>query len=107
MAWTVVLIRTSLIQPPYNPRDLLALTSDKRLSRLHGLSYEVKHSSGWTSCTFLFVTEFTANTLNPLLLAFQSEKLTILSLWDFVDRERDEKLLYPVRAIRHYLSHTE
>ena len=46
---------------------LLALASAKRVSKLHGLSYKVKHSRGLTSCTLSFLHSFVAKTQHPAL----------------------------------------
>ena len=37
---------------------LLALASAKRDSELHRLSYQVRHSNSWRSCTFSFLSDF-------------------------------------------------
>ena len=44
---------------------LLALASARRVSELHGLSAEVRHSKGWSSMTFSLAPDFLAKTQLP------------------------------------------
>ena len=74
-AWDVSLVLRSLLRPPYEPlrsaslRDvtlktafLLALASARRVSELHALTAEVRHSKGWASMSFSLAPEFLAKT---------------------------------------------
>ena len=119
-AWNVASILKSLTRPPYESLKqlpyrnvtfktcfIVALASSKRVSKLLGFSYEVKHSRGWTSCTFNIVPEFVAKTQNPLILEQYFEKFTIPLLRDLVDYGREEVLLSLVRAVKHFLSTIE
>ena len=77
---------------------LLALTLANRVSGLHGISFYVQHSQEWNSCTFSFVPDFVAKTQNSLIHDPRFEVFTILSLDNFMDGDRDEFLLCPIRA---------
>ena len=80
-AKNVTITLRSLTLPSFEPlelsldRDLtwktcflLALGSGNIVTQLHGLSCEGKHSSVWSLCMFLFVSEFVVKTQNPLVL---------------------------------------
>ena len=86
---------------------LLALASAKRVSELHGLSFRVRHSRGWKSCTFSFLPDFVAKTQNPSVPDSHFEEFSVPVLDDFVGDDRDGLLLCPSRALRKYLSRTE
>ena len=86
---------------------LLALASAKSVSELHWLSFRVRHSHGRRSCTFSFLPDFVAKTQNPSVHDPRFDEFTVLSLDNFVDGDRDELLLCPIRALRKYLSWTE
>ena len=77
--WNLSLVLRSLTRLPYEPLKLssdkhlawktcflLALALAKKVSELHGLSFQVCHSRGWQSCTFSFLLDFVAKTQNPL-----------------------------------------
>ena len=117
-AWDVTLVLQSLTQAPYEPLSevdecfvaqktlfLLALASSKRIGELHGLSYRVSHSRGYSEMSFVFVPEFVAKTQDPSHYDPRFEGFTIPSL----PREstaRNGGLLCPVRAVRLYLRRT-
>ncbi|MPC41874.1 hypothetical protein E2C01_035480 [Portunus trituberculatus] len=97
-AWNLSLVLWSLLRP-YEPlrtaslRDvlfktvfLLVLASAHRVSGLHSLSTEVRHSKGWTSMTFSFAPDFLAKTQCPGQHSF--DEFTIPGLLDFVGRTR-------------------
>ena len=44
---------------------LPAFVLTKRVSELHCLSFRVRHSRDWRSCTFTFLLDFVAKTQNP------------------------------------------
>ena len=83
---------------------LLALALAKGVNELHGLSFCVRHSRGWRSCTFSFLSDFIAKTQNPSVSDPHCDEFSVPSLDDFVDGDRDELLLCPIRALRKYLS---
>ena len=116
-AWDLSLVLRSLLRPPYEPlrtasmRDvslktvfLLALATARRVSGLHGLSAEVRHSQGWTSVTFSFVPDFLAKTQRPGQDFI--DEFTIPALLEFVGEQEEDRLLCPVRAVREYLRRT-
>ncbi|MPC63056.1 hypothetical protein E2C01_057148 [Portunus trituberculatus] len=97
-AWDLSLILRSLLRPPYEPLRsaslrnvslktmfLLALTSARRVSGLHGLSAEVRHSKGWTSMTFSFAPNFLAKSSCTGQHSF--DEFTIPALLDFVGED--------------------
>ena len=90
---------------------LLASTSTKRVSELHGLSFRVWHFRGWRSCTCSFLLDFVAKTQNTSVPDPHFEEFTVLSLDEFggggVNRDKDELLLCPMKALQKYLSRTE
>ena len=55
-------------------------------------------------CAFSYVPGFVAKTQNPSILDICCNRFTIPSLEDFVDRDRMEMLLCPVKAIKWYQS---
>ena len=107
------LVLRSLTHPPYDPLKLssnkhltwkmcflLALLLTRRVSELHGLSYKVRHSHGFGSCTFSFLSELVTKTRNPSVPNDRFEEFTVLSLDDFVGDDREKFLLCPIRALR-------
>ena len=54
--------------------------STKRVSDLHGLSFRVRYSCGWRSCTFSFLPDFVAKTQNPSIPDSRFEEFCIPSL---------------------------
>ena len=116
-AWDLSLVLRSLLRAPYEPlrtastRDvslkavfLLALATARRVSELHGLSAEVRHSRGWTSMTFSLAPDFVAKTQLPGQVSL--DEITIPALTEFVGEQEEESLLCPVRAVREYLRRT-
>ena len=116
----VSLALRSLTHPPYELLKLssdkhmtwktcflLALASAKGVSMLHGLTYWMHYSKGWRSHTFLFLPDFIAKTQNASVHDLCFEELTVPSLADFLDENRDEMLRCHVRAVKRYLSRTE
>ena len=117
--WDVAFVLESLRGPPYEPLKssslknltlktlfLLALASSKRVSELHGLSYEVSHTRHWREMGFSFVPEFIAKTQDPSKTEELFSSFTIPSLGDFTDFDKDELILCPVRAMKAYLKRT-
>ncbi|XP_068246677.1 uncharacterized protein [Palaemon carinicauda] len=115
--WDVAKVLKVLSRPPYEPlkdvldKDLtlkaiflLALASAKRVSELHGLSFEVSHSKGWKDMTFKFLPEFVAKTQNPAIADPRFEEFSIPAIPR--SGNPSDLLLYPVRTIRKYLSRT-
>lgn len=103
-----------MLHPPYEPwqtaalRDvslksvlLLALTSARRDSGLHGLSAEVSHSKSLTSMTFSFALDFLVKT--QCLGQHCFNEITILTLLDFLREHKVDRLLCPVWAVCEYL----
>ena len=86
---------------------LLALASAKRVSELHDLSFRVCHSRGWRSCTFSFLPDFVAKIQNPSTPDSRFEEFSVPSLDDFVGDDRDELVMWFIRALRKYLSRME
>ena len=94
--WNLFLVLRCLSQTPFEPLKLasdkhrtwktsflLALTSAKRVSELHSLSFRVCHSWGWGSCTF-FLPAFVAKIHNPLVLtlaSMSSQSSPWMTLW--------------------------
>ena len=73
--WNLSLVSRCLSRPPFEPLKLasdkhltwktsflLALVSAKSASKLHGISFRVRHSCRWKSCTFSFLLDFVAKT---------------------------------------------
>ncbi|MPC60538.1 hypothetical protein E2C01_054586 [Portunus trituberculatus] len=83
---------------------LLALASSHRVSGLHSLSAEMRHSKGWTSMTFSFAPDFLAKTQCPGQHSF--DKFTIPALLDSVGEDEVDRLLCPVPAVCEYLHRT-
>ena len=83
---------------------LLALASAKRISELHGLSYQVRHLKGWKPCTFSFVPDFIAKSQNLSILDPRFEKLIIPLLTDFMGGDRDMMLLCTCFVLRSTLA---
>ena len=63
-------------------------------------SHNGKHLRGWVSRTFSFMPEYVAETQNPPVMDLHFEKCIIPSSRDFIDKDRDEMVLFPVRAVR-------
>ena len=59
------------------------------------------------SCTFSFLPDFVAKTQNPSVPDPQFDEFMVPSLDDFVDGDRDEHLLCPIRVPYKYLSQME
>ena len=74
----------------------------KGVSELYCLSF-----TRMEACTFCFVPDFVAETQNTSIHDPRIEKCRTPSLDDFVDGDRDELLLYPIRSLRKYLSWAE
>ena len=90
LKWNLSLLPLSLTHLPSEPLKLasdkhltwktsflLALTSAKRVSELHGLSFRVWHSRGWRSFTFSFLLDFVAETQNPSVPDPRSDELNV------------------------------
>ena len=118
-AWDVALVLRSLKGPPYEPLGtveecflaqktlfLLALASAKRIGELQGISYRVSHTRGWGQISCAFVPEFVAKTQDPSVPDSRYEGFSIPSLGVSGARDRDRRLLCPVRAVRYYLDRT-
>ena len=117
-AWDVSLVLQSLTGAPYEPLRtceerflaqktlfLLALASAKRIGELHALSYRVSHTRDWGEVSFAFVTGFVAKTQDPSSLAPRFEGFTVPALTN-ARKNRDGRLLCPVRAVKVYLDRT-
>ena len=117
-AWDVALVLQSLIGAPYEPLRtceerflaqktlfLLALASAKRIGELQALSYCVSHSRSWAEVSFSFVLGFVAKTQGPSSLAPRFEGFTVPALLN-TRKNRNGRLLSPVRAVRCYLDRT-
>ena len=117
-AWDVSLVLQSLTGAPYEPLRtceerflaqktlfLLALASAKRIGELHALSYQVSHTRDWGEVSFAFVTGFVAKTQDPSSLAPRFEGFTVPALTN-ARKNRNGRLLCPVRAVKVYLDHT-
>ncbi|MPC95382.1 hypothetical protein E2C01_090590 [Portunus trituberculatus] len=107
-AWDLPLVFNSLTKAPYEPLRLaslqdvtlkvsflLALASARRVSELHGLSAEVRHSRGRSSMTFSLAADFLAKTQVPGDDS-QSE-FSIRALAKSVGDSESDWLLCPVR----------
>ena len=118
--WNLSLVLQCLCRPTFEPLKLasdkhltwkmsflLALASAKRVSELRGLSFCVCHTGSCRSCTFFFLPDFMTKTQNPYVPDSRFEEFSVPCLDDFVGGDRDKLLLYPVRALCKYLSHTE
>ena len=86
---------------------LLALVSAKRVRELHGLSFRVHHSHSCRFWTFSFLPDFVAKTQNPSNPDPRFDEFPVPSLDDFVNSDRDELLLCPIRTLQKYLSQTK
>ena len=117
-AWDVSLVLQSLTGAPYEPLRtceerflaqktlfLLALASAKRIGELHALSYRVSHTRDWGEVSFAFVTGFVAKTQDPSSLAPRFEGFTVPALPN-ARKNRNGRLLCPVRAVKVYLDRT-
>ena len=117
-AWDVSLVLQSLTGAPYEPLRtceerflaqktlfLLALASAKRIGELHALSYRVSHTRDWGEVSFAFVTGFVAKTQDPSSLAPRFEGFSVPALTN-ARKNRNGRLLCPVRAVKVYLDHT-
>ena len=92
--WDLSLVLRCLSRPPVEPLKL-PLTTSHLKDKLHSLSFRVCHSQGWRSCTFSLLPDFIAKTQNPFV---PDPRLD-----DFVDSDRDELFLCPIRALRKYV----
>ena len=117
-AWDVALVLQSLTGAPYEPLRtceerflaqktlfLLALASAKRIGELHALSHRVSHTRGWAEVSFSFVPGFVAKTQDPSSLAPRFEGFSVPALPN-ARKNRNGRLLCPVRAVRCYLDRT-
>ena len=117
-AWDVALVLQSLTGAPYEPLRrceerflaqktlfLLALASAKRIGELHALSHRVSHTRGWAEVSFSFVSGFVAKTQDPSSLAPRFEGFSVPALPN-ARKNRNGRLLCPVRAVRCYLDRT-
>ena len=117
-AWDVSLVLQSLTGAPYEPLRtceerflaqktlfLLALASAKRIGELHALSYRVSHTRDWGEVSFAFVTGFVAKTQDPSSLAPRFEGFSVPALTN-ARKNRNGRLLCPVRAVKVYLDRT-
>ena len=117
--WDLNLVLQNLTRQPYEPISscslkalthktvfLLALASAKRVSELHGLSYVVSWSQDKSSATLRLCPEFIAKTQIPGDPSTSYDPITIPALTKLVNKEDDEYLLCPLRALRTYLSKT-
>ena len=117
-AWDVALVLQSLTGAPYEPLRtceerflaqktlfLLALASAKRIVELHALSHRVSHTRGWAEVSFSFVPGFVAKSQDPSSLAPRFEGFSVPVLPN-ARKNRNGKLLCPVRAVRCYLNRT-
>ena len=117
-AWDVSLVLQSLTGAPYKPLwtceerflaqktlFLLALTSAKRIGELHALSYRVSHTRAWGEVSFSFVPGFVAKTQDPPSLAPRFKGFSVPAIPN-ARKNRNGRLLCPVRAVRCYLDCT-
>ena len=95
--WNLSFVLRCLSGPPFEPHKLasdkdltwempllLALTSAKKVSELHGLSFQARYSRGWKSCTFSFLPDLVAKTQNPSVPDSRFEEFSVPSLDDFI-----------------------
>ena len=114
--WNLSLVLRCLSWPCFEPLKLasdkhltwktsflLTLASAKRVSELHGLSFRVRHSQGWRSCTFSFLPDISKNQNLSVPVPHFGEFM-VRSLDDFVDGDRDEILFCPIRTLKKSLS---
>ena len=80
---------------------ILAPASAGHIGVFHAVSYSGSHSGGWSEVSFSFVPGFVAKTrdLAPVLLVLRA----LLYRPNQTRVNRNERLLYPVRAVRCYL----
>ena len=101
--WNLSLVLRCLSRSPFEPLMLasdknltwktcflLNLASAKRVSELHSLSFMVRHSRGWKSCTFSFLPDFVVKTQNPSVHDSRFEEFSVPSLDDFIGDDRDK-----------------
>ena len=113
--WNLSLVLRFLSRPPFEPFKLVSdkhltwktfflfyLTSAKRVSELHCLSFRVRHLRGWKSCTFSFLPDFVAKTQNPSIPDSRFEEFSVSSLDDSVGDNRAELLMCPTYALWRY-----
>ena len=120
-AWDVSLVLQSLTGALYEPLRtceerflaqktlfLLALASAKRIGEFHALSYRVSHTRDWGEVSFAFVTGFVAKTQDPSSSAPRFEGFTVPSgpALPNARKNRNGRLLCPVRAVKVYLNRT-
>ena len=77
------------------------------MNKLHGLSYEVRHSEGWKSCSFSIIHEFIVKMSKLTVMDVNFEEFSVLSCRDFVNKDWFEMLLYPLTAVKHYRKRTQ
>ena len=82
------------------------LPSYCRVSKLHSLSCRVCHLKSWRSCSFS-PPDFLGKTQNLFVYDLRFEEFTLPYLADFMDKERGEMLLCPVRSLKRYLRKIE
>ena len=79
------------------------LASVKKASKLQGLLYCIKHSRGWKSCNFSFVSEVVARTQNPSVLDSRIERVhSTLFSWMGIKMRCWSALSEPKEASEHY-----
>ena len=114
----VALVFQSLIVAPYEPLRtceerflaqktlfLMALASTKQIGELHAMSHHVSPTRGWAEVSFSFVPGFVAKTQDPSSLAPRLEGFSVPALSN-ARKNRNGRLLCPVRAVRCYLDRT-
>jgi hypothetical protein len=117
--WDLSLVLTSLTKAPYEPMAaaslrnvtlktvfLVSLGTAKRVSEVHALSAEVNHSSDWSHLVLTFDPEFIAKNQIPGDPSTSLGDVTLPALAPSVERGLPDRLLCPVRALRHYLDVT-
>ena len=95
--WNLSIVLLCLSRPPFETLELMSnkhltwkmsfllpLASAKGVSELHGLSFHVRHSCGWRTCTFSFFPDSVAKTQNPIIHNPRFEEFTVPSLNNFV-----------------------
>ena len=105
--WSELHIPLQCWRPPSNEKGLFMLKALCVFNYLLMLSHKVKHSRGWTSCIFNFVSELIAKTQNPSAPDLCFEELTISLQGDFTDWATDDMLLCPVRYNKCHLNRRE
>ena len=118
--WNLTLVLNSLIKPPYEPlldaplkfitwktAFLTAFATAARVSELRALAHDqVAHDESWSKVTLQTHELFIAKN-QDLAIDCSPRKFDIPALFDYAGPDLPDRLLCPVRSLRHYLFKSE